>query len=95
MPALLNHNQIMLEIKEYPEWCLDHSGVLFTQKEFDNFTNAVIFVNSVALLSEKLNHHPKIILDYNKLRLELFTHSAGGVTDKDIEFVKEYNKLIK
>ncbi len=95
MSELLSRDKIMEDIKPYPEWCLDSNGYLFTQKEFESFKDAVIFLNSVALLSEKLVHHPKIILDYNKLRLELFTHSKGGITDKDIEFVEMYEKLLK
>jgi len=51
------------------------------------------FVNQVALLAEKANHHPDIDIRWNKVKLTLSTHSAGGVTENDIELAKAIEKL--
>ncbi len=51
--------------------------------EFKDFAEAMGFVNSVALLAEKLNHHPDIEIRWNKVTLTLSTHSAGGLTELD------------
>ncbi len=52
--------------------------------EFRNFTEAMGFVEKVAKHAEKLNHHPKITIDYNKVSIELTTHENGNkVTEKD------------
>jgi 4a-hydroxytetrahydrobiopterin dehydratase len=51
------------------------------------------FVNQVAALAEKSDHHPDIILSYRKVRLELSTHSEGGLTEHDFIFASEVNAL--
>jgi len=51
--------------------------------EFTTFAAALVFVNRVAALAEAADHHPDIDIRYNKVRLALSTHSAGGVTGKD------------
>ena len=51
---------------------------------FDDFASAIAFVNRVADAAEAVNHHPDILVHgWNKVRLELSTHSAHGLTDND------------
>jgi len=57
-----------------------HRGARF---EFDDFTDAIDFVNSVAEVAEEEEHHPDIDIRFNKVRLVLSTHSKGGLTDLD------------
>jgi 4a-hydroxytetrahydrobiopterin dehydratase len=65
------------------------------RKEFihNNFIEAMKFVNNVAELSERTKHHPDIHIYYNKVIIELWTHSEGGVTQKDIDLAAEINKI--
>jgi 4a-hydroxytetrahydrobiopterin dehydratase len=65
------------------------------QKEFicKNFIEAMKFVNSVAELSERTKHHPDIHIYYNKVIIELWTHSEGGVTQKDIDLAAGIDKI--
>lgn len=68
------------------------------QKEFtfSNFIEAVQFVNKIVPLAEKANHHPDILIHfYKKVRIELFTHSEGKITDKDYQLAGEIDKLPK
>jgi 4a-hydroxytetrahydrobiopterin dehydratase len=51
---------------------------------FDDFAGSMAFVNRVADLAEAADHHPDIHVSWNKVTLELVTHSAGGVTQNDI-----------
>jgi 4a-hydroxytetrahydrobiopterin dehydratase len=60
---------------------------------FNNFTQAFAFMNSVALIAEKLNHHPNWSNVYNKVMIALSTHDAGGLTELDFTFAKEVDKL--
>lgn len=53
---------------------------LFT---FTDFVSAMKFVNAVAELAEKENHHPDISIKYKNVELTLWTHDAGGITEKD------------
>jgi 4a-hydroxytetrahydrobiopterin dehydratase len=53
------------------------------------------FVNSIALLAERANHHPDIDIRWNKVLLVLSTHSEGGITQKDISLAKEIESFQK
>ena len=61
--------------------------------EFADFAAAMVFVNQVAVLSEAANHHPDILVRWNKVRLELWTHTAGAVTEQDRELAERINML--
>ncbi len=56
--------------------------------QFPSFPAAVRFVDFVAELAEAANHHPDIDIRYNRVRLTLSTHSAGGVTEKDFALAR-------
>ena len=62
----------------------------FTKRDF---VRAMAFVNAVALLAERANHHPDIDIRWNRVALTLSTHSAGGVTEKDIALARSINAL--
>ena len=62
--------------------------------EFDDFRGAMAFVNRVADLAEEANHHPDILVHgWNKVRLTLTTHSAGGLTDNDFQMARRIDAL--
>ena len=62
---------------------------------FENFIHAWGFMNSVALIAEKMNHHPLWLNVYNKVEIELSTHDAGNtVTQMDIDLAKAINNLL-
>jgi 4a-hydroxytetrahydrobiopterin dehydratase len=61
--------------------------------QFPSFRRALEFVNQVAAMAEKHDHHPDIILSYRQVRLELSTHSDGGLTPLDFNFASEINTL--
>lgn len=59
-----------------------------------DFAAAIAFVNRVAEVAERANHHPDILLHgWNKVRLELSTHSAGGITGADFALAGEIDAL--
>lgn len=62
--------------------------------ELADFGAAMGFVNEVAKVAEEMNHHPDVRINYNKVTLELFTHSAGAVTEKDHLLAERINTLI-
>lgn len=68
---------------------------LYASFKFKNFIEAFAFISKVALLAEKLNHHPTIINTYNSVELFLYTHDAGDVvTQKDIELAEQIEQLL-
>ncbi|MGA9586095.1 MAG: 4a-hydroxytetrahydrobiopterin dehydratase [Terracidiphilus sp.] len=67
-----------------PDWQIE-SGELVRTFLFKDFRASLAFVNKVGDLAENAGHHPDIDIRYNKVRLALVTHDAGGVTQKDFD----------
>ncbi len=63
--------------------------------ELENFAAVIAAVNRIAAVAEERNHHPDILVhDWNKLRLTLSTHSAGGLTAADFELAARVDGLV-
>jgi 4a-hydroxytetrahydrobiopterin dehydratase len=74
-------------------WTLRDGG-LEREWAFDDFATALGFVNAVGGLAEAQGHHPDIALhDFNRVGLRLWTHSAGGVTENDLELAERVDEL--
>jgi 4a-hydroxytetrahydrobiopterin dehydratase len=76
-----------------PEWILGE-GVLSRQFEFADFVESMAFVNRVAALAEEHDHHPDIHISYNHVRLDLSTHTVGGLSEKDFALAEAVDGLI-
>ena len=73
-------------------WALEGNSIV-KDKLFKDFKEAMEFVNKVAEIAEKHNHHPSIIIDYNNVRMSMTTHSAEGLTNLDFDVGEEIDKL--
>ena len=72
-----------------------HNNSLVRQFEFKNFIEAWAFMNKVALLAEKVNHHPDWSNSYNRVEIKLCTHSEGStITEKDKKLAAAINKVL-
>lgn len=80
--SVLNQSEIDTLLKANPDWKLE-SGKLVRDWAFNDFVQAMVFVNRVAELAEAAGHHPDIDIRYNKVRLGLISHDAGGITLRD------------
>jgi 4a-hydroxytetrahydrobiopterin dehydratase len=89
----LTLSQIDLQLKELPDWKLNSNGEIEKTFVLSAFQPAILFVNAVALLAESKNHHPDILIQWNKVRLALSTHDSGGLTAKDFELARLVNGL--
>jgi 4a-hydroxytetrahydrobiopterin dehydratase len=75
------------------EWTREGEEIVREWK-FDDFAAALAFVNRVGEAAEEANHHPDILLhDWNKVRLALTNHSAGGLTAADFEMATKFDGL--
>lgn len=73
----------------------EQDNTLSRSFEFKNFSEAWAFMNRVALLAEKMDHHPNWSNVYNKVTITLTTHDAGNtVTDKDRKLAKAIDSLV-
>lgn len=79
-------------MKRIPEWETDKKSVERTF-EFDDFTQAIDFVNAVAEIAEDEDHHPDMDVRWNKVRIILSTHSEGGLTDLDFHVAEKIDTL--
>lgn len=83
-----------LGIQEYNEMWTEKNDKLVKTFEFNNFVEAFGFMTKVAIIAEKMDHHPNWSNVYNKVSIELSTHDAGGiVTDKDKELAKAIDAI--
>lgn len=55
---------------------------------FDSFQDAMAFANRVAQLAEEVNHHPDLLIQYDKVTLTLTSHDAGGLTSRDFRLAE-------
>ncbi len=86
-PAKLTPGQLKAQLKGVPEWA-DVGGTIQRTYQFADFLASMKFVSLVADQAEKDQHHPDILIRYNKVTLTLTTHDAGGLTRKDFELAK-------
>ena len=75
------------------DWPIDNQGRLTKTFEFKNYRKSFAFTSQVAMLSEKKNHHPQIVLDYNKVTVSLISHDVQKITQRDIDLANEIDKL--
>jgi 4a-hydroxytetrahydrobiopterin dehydratase len=76
-----------------PEDWNEVNDALEREFRFSDFRGAMDFVNRIAELAEEANHHPDIAISYNKVTLRWWTHTAGGVTDRDRELAERSGAL--
>ena len=74
-------------LHKHSAWKLEN-GELVREWTFPGFPEAVAFVNRVAAVTEEANHHPDIDIRYNRVRLALISHDAGGLTTRDARMVE-------
>jgi 4a-hydroxytetrahydrobiopterin dehydratase len=76
-----------------PEGWNDVDNALERTFSFESFVGALAFVNRVGELAEAEDHHPDIRIDYRKVTLRWWTHTAGGITDRDRELASRSAEL--
>lgn len=82
------------ELNDLPNWSVGKSGKLESHFKFRDFKEAFAFMTQVALCAEQENHHPEWSNVYNRVSIELTTHDAGGLTEKDLKLAKSINRLL-
>jgi 4a-hydroxytetrahydrobiopterin dehydratase len=92
MPSKLSQSQVDAAIKDLPGWTV-RDGKLHREFKFKDFSAAFSFMTRVALAAEKMDHHPDWSNSWNKVNVDLVTHSAGGITQNDTDLAKKMNEL--
>ena len=88
----LSDSEISTELAKLPGWSIER-GNLHRTFEFKDFSQAFAFMTRVALAAEKMDHHPDWSNAWNKVVIDLATHSAGGLTANDFELAGKISRL--
>lgn len=82
MSQKLSNKEIQEKLRSLPGWAFEGER-LRAEFRFKDFVQAFGWMSSMALVAERMNHHPDWSNVYNRVSVELWTHDAGGITDKD------------
>ena len=88
----LSEREVFTELEKLPGWSIAQ-GKLHRVFEFRDFRQAFAFMTGVALAAEAMNHHPDWSNSWNKVVIDLMTHSAGGLTKNDFELAGQIQKI--
>ena len=92
----LSPNERTAALKKLRRWKPVTGRDAITRKfEFANFNEAFGFMTRVALLADKMDHHPEWFNVYNKVEVTLSTHDAGGVTQNDVDMAAALDTYAK
>jgi 4a-hydroxytetrahydrobiopterin dehydratase len=92
MAQLLSDEEVASRLRS-SEWTREGDEIV-RDRDFQDFAEAIAFVNRVAEAAEAANHHPDIFLHgWNKVKLALTNHSAGGLTEVDFEMAGKFDAL--
>jgi len=80
----MNESRIKKQLQLLNNWSYVDNAIE-KNYSFKNFAEALLFINKVGAIAEKLNHHPELFNAYNKVKLRLTTHDAHGITQKDFD----------
>lgn len=95
MPPTLNHDARAALAGTLPQWSLaEGRDAIRREFRFRDFSQAFGFMTRVALLAEQHNHHPEWFNVWNLVRIELSTHDAGGLTEKDVALARAIDALL-
>ncbi len=93
-PEKLSKSDVETALNGLSGWQkVDGRDAIFKQFEFKNFGQAFAFMTRVALMAEKINHHPEWFNVYKTVDVTLATHDAGGVTELDVKLAGFMNKI--
>lgn len=79
-----SEGEIEAFLSEHPSWSVVE-GKLHREFLFDDFVQAFGFMAQVAVIAERMDHHPEWSNVYNRVVVDLVTHDAGGITNRDFE----------
>jgi 4a-hydroxytetrahydrobiopterin dehydratase len=88
----MTDKEITNAIAKFKDWKVI-GGKLNRSFEFEDFIQAFAFITKVAIIAEKMDHHPELFSAYNRIVIDLISHDVGGIGTLDIELAKKINAL--
>jgi 4a-hydroxytetrahydrobiopterin dehydratase len=85
-------NEVSEHLKELKQWTTD--GLKLSKEfKFSDFKEAMSFINKIAELAEAEGHHPDIFISYSKVKIDLWTHAAKGLSLNDFILAAKIDEL--
>jgi 4a-hydroxytetrahydrobiopterin dehydratase len=81
------------ELKTLPDWENLNGKAIARTVKFKNYYETMAFVNAIAFIAHRQDHHPDLQVGYNQCRIEYSSHFAGGLTEKDIAAARAVDAL--
>ncbi len=94
MSDLIPAEELEAVLKKCPEWEIDGTSLTRTI-EFEEFSDAIDFVNDLAEVSEEAQHYPDICIRDNRVTLALTSHALGGITELDVELAQRIENIVE
>ncbi|HMN40338.1 MAG TPA: 4a-hydroxytetrahydrobiopterin dehydratase [Phycisphaerales bacterium] len=88
----MTDEQVLGALKGAPDWA-ETGGQIHRTFQFKDFVESMKFLNAVAEYAESVQHHPDILIRWNKVTLTVSTHDAGGITEKDFALAAKADEL--
>lgn len=92
MSKLLTETEIQAQASQLSGWKVEDNQLQCTRK-FKDFIAAIDFVNRLVEPAEAANHHPDLEISYNRIKIKLMTHDAGGLTAKDFALAQQISQI--
>ncbi|WP_207922833.1 4a-hydroxytetrahydrobiopterin dehydratase [Micromonospora sp. KC606] len=94
MADLLTAEAVREELGGLTDWSGDPTAISRTV-QLGSFPDAIAVVDRVAVVAERLDHHPDIDIRWRTLTFRCATHSAGGVTHRDVELARQIDDIVR
>lgn len=93
---VLSENEIKQKLDDLAIWGIENieQERLVCKVEFDNYRDAVFFANGVFSLAEECFHHPEVKVEYGSVSIDLYTHDAEGLTEKDFGLAEKIEEKV-
>ncbi|MCE2882533.1 MAG: 4a-hydroxytetrahydrobiopterin dehydratase [Planctomycetaceae bacterium] len=91
-PVKLSDTEVEARLDTLPDWSRPGEEIQRTYR-FKDFVEAMAFVAKVADRAEAVQHHPDILIRWNRVTLSLSTHDCGGISEKDFAFARDADAM--
>jgi 4a-hydroxytetrahydrobiopterin dehydratase len=94
METSLKGHELNKKLETLSGWEVINDHQLSKTFKFKDFVSALAFVNKIGATAEAQNHHPDIFLSWGKVKVETWTHTAHGITEKDFTLARAVDSLL-
>ena len=92
---MLTETQIRERLSALEGWSLASDGKsIHRELKFANYHETMAFVNALAWIAHRADHHPDLEVGYSRCLVRYSTHSAGGVTGKDLDLARRIDEIV-